>query len=91
MDLEILKNKIEKMSKTHHIEILKILKMNSNIKLNENKSGVYVNLSFLPQESIKEIEEYLNYIQDQESSLFTLENQKEEFKNTFFTQNYSST
>ena len=91
MDLEILKNKIEKMSKTHHIEILKILKMNSNIKLNENKSGVYVNLSFLPQESIKEIEKYLNYIQDQESSLFTLENQKEEFKNTFFTQNYSST
>jgi hypothetical protein len=90
MDLEILKNKIEKMSKTHHIEILKILKMNSNIKLNENKSGVYVNLSFLPQESIKEIEKYLNYIQDQESSLFTLENQKEEFKNTFFTQNYST-
>jgi hypothetical protein len=26
MDLEILKTKIEKMSKNHHIEILKILK-----------------------------------------------------------------
>ena len=84
MDLEIMKNKIEKMSKKHHIEILKILKMNANVKLNENKSGVFVNLSFLPQDSIREIQNYLNYIQDQESSLVFLENQMEEFKTTFF-------
>lgn len=84
MDLEIMKNKIEKMSKKHHIEILKILKMNANVKLNENKSGVFVNLSFLPHDTIDEIQNYLNYIQDQESSLVFLENQKEEFKNIFF-------
>jgi len=84
MDLEILKTKIEKMSKTHHVEILKILKKNGNVKLNENKSGVYVNLSFLPNETLSELENYLNYIEDQEISLITLENQKEEFKNTFF-------
>jgi|UniRef100_A0A6C0EUG0 hypothetical protein len=84
MDLEILKTKIEKMSKNHHIEILKILKKNGNVKLNENKSGVYVNLSFLPNETLSELENYLNYIEDQEISLITLENQKEEFKNTFF-------
>jgi hypothetical protein len=60
--------------------------MNGNVKLNENKSGVYVNLSFLPQDTISEIEKYLNYIQDQESALVFLENQKEEFKNIFFTE-----
>jgi hypothetical protein len=84
MELEILKTKIEKMSKNHHIEILKILKKNGNVKLNENKSGVYVNLSFLPKDLVNELENYLNYIEDQETSLVTLENQKEEFKNTFF-------
>jgi hypothetical protein len=84
MDLEILKTKIEKMSKMHHIEILKILKKNGNVKLNENKSGVYVNLSFLPKDTISELENYLNYIEDQETSLIVLENQKEEFKNSFF-------
>jgi hypothetical protein len=84
MDLENIKTKIEKMGKTHHIEILKILKKNGNVKLNENKSGVYVNLSFLPKDSINDLENYLNYIEDQESSLIRLENQKEEFKNTFF-------
>jgi hypothetical protein len=84
MDLEILKTKIEKMSKMHHIEILKILKKNGNVKLNENKSGVYVNLSFLPKDTISDLENYLNYIEDQEMSLIILENQKEEFKNSFF-------
>jgi hypothetical protein len=72
------------MSKMHHIEILKILKKNGNVKLNENKSGVYVNLSFLPKDTISELEYYLNYIEDQETSLIILENQKEEFKNSFF-------
>jgi hypothetical protein len=79
-----LKTKIEKISKIHHIEILKILKKNGNVKLNENKSGVYVNLSFLPKDTISDLENYLNYIEDQEMSLIILENQKEEFKNSFF-------
>ena len=34
--------------------------------------------------NLDEIQNYLNYIQDQESSLVFLENQKEEFKNIFF-------
>jgi hypothetical protein len=82
--LEALKLKIETMDKSHHIEILKILKKNPSIKLNENKSGVFINLSFLPSESMHEIQEYLNYIQDQELSLKSMESQKESFKNEFF-------
>jgi len=65
-------------------EMHRILKKNGNVKLNENKSGVYVNLSFLPKDTISELEYYLNYIEDQETSLIILENQKEEFKNSFF-------
>jgi hypothetical protein len=82
--LEQMKAKIEGMSKTHHIEILKILKKNSGIKLNENKSGVFINLSFLPNSVLDEIKEYLNYIQDQEVSLSELEVQKDSYKNSFF-------
>jgi len=86
MSLESLKTQIEAMNKTQHIEILKILKSNPLVKLNENKSGVFINLSFLPLETLSEIQEYVHYIQDQESSLRSLEYQKEEFKNTFFTE-----
>jgi hypothetical protein len=84
ISLEDIKSRIEMMSKNHHIEILKILKKNPANKLNENKSGVYINLSFLPEDSINEIMEYLGYINDQESALRSMETQKQEFKNIFF-------
>lgn len=77
-DLEKLKNTIEGMSKTHHIEILKILKKNQNVKLNENKNGVYINITFLPEEIINEISNYVNYIKDQENTLQTMETQKDD-------------
>jgi len=81
--LDNIKNTIESMNKYHQIEILKILDK-SDCKLNENKSGVYINMSFLPEEAIQELEKYIDYIKDQEDSLVTLECQKEEFKNAYF-------
>jgi hypothetical protein len=63
--LEKIKIAIEKMNKIQHIEILKILKTNKTIKINENKNGVYVNLSFLSKHTINELEKYIQYIQDQ--------------------------
>lgn len=85
-DLEKIKIKIENMSKQHQIEILKILKKHQNIKLNENKSGVFINLSFLSKNIIDELNRYINYIEVQENSIRYLENQCEEYKNTFFTE-----
>jgi hypothetical protein len=82
--LEELKSKIEKLNKQHHIEVLKILKKNNTVTLNENKSGVYVNLSLLPEQSIADIFNYVQYIEEQEAALSSLETQKLDFKNTFF-------
>jgi hypothetical protein len=82
--LEDIKRKIESMSKIHQIEILRILKNAPNAKLNENKSGVYVNLTLLPKESIDELLTYVKYTTDQEQTLNSIENQKTEFKNAFF-------
>ena len=79
-----LKDAIEKMTKTQQLDILRILKKNPAIKLNENKSGIFVNISFLPKDAIEEIDKYVKYICDQESELNLLENQKQEFKITFF-------
>ena len=81
--LENLKQTIEKMNKYHQIEILKILSKNLS-KINENKSGCYVNMSFLPKETIDELDNYISYIEDQEETLVTMKYQKEEFKNAFF-------
>jgi len=82
--LDQYKTSIESMSKIHQIEILKVFAKNPLIKLNENKSGVYVNLSFLPQDTITELGQCIKYIQEQENSLNDLEIQKDEFKHNFF-------
>ena len=84
-ELTYIKEKIESMPKTHHVEILRILKKSPNIKLNENKSGVYINLSFLPKDTLAEITKYINYIQVQEYTIQTVESQKDNFKTVFFT------
>jgi hypothetical protein len=85
-DLEKIKLKIENMTKQHQIEILKILKKHHHIKLNENKSGVFINLSFLSNHVIDELIKYIHYIDAQENSIRHIENQCEEYKNTFFTE-----
>lgn len=85
MDLAALKDKIERLSKTNQLEILSILKNANGIKLNENKNGVFVNMSFLPEDTLAEIDKYVKYVYDQETTLNEFENQKQDFKNTFFT------
>lgn len=85
-DLESLRVHIESMSKKHHIEILKIIRNNVSLKINENKNGVFVNLALLPPEVLRHIAEYINYIGEQESDLQQTESKKTEFKNAYFFQ-----
>ena len=77
--LENLKKRIELLESKDHIEILKILS-NHSCKLNENKSGGFINMNFLTDEIINDINNYLQYINDQEERLKTVEYQKEIFK-----------
>ena len=84
--LENLKTKIESMNKKQHIEILKILTQFPNVKLNENKSGVFINLLFLPNETIVELDKYIQYIDEQETNIMSIEAQKNEYKTAYFTE-----
>ena len=84
MDLEAMKTKIESLDKMHQIEVLRIIKKNPTVTLNENKSGIYINLTFLPENLIQELVEFIHYISDQEQILYPMETQKQDFKNIFF-------
>lgn len=88
LKLEEMKHTIENMTKNHQIEILKILKKYSSVKINQNKSGIFINLSFLPESCLEEIHNYLVYVHDQENILLPLECQKNEYKNEFFSENH---
>jgi hypothetical protein len=83
--LENLKERIEVLSKFQQVEVLKILSKNL-CKLNENKSGIFVNMTFLETEVVEELEKYMSYIEDQADTFKTVEYQKEEFKNIILEQ-----
>jgi hypothetical protein len=86
MNLDHIKQSIESFPKKHQIEVLKIIKNSSTTTINENKSGIYINLTFLPENTISQLQKYIEYVKDQESVLTPFESQKQDFKNTFFTQ-----
>ena len=87
MNLEEMKETIERFPKKHQIEVLKIIKQNSNVTINENKSGIYINLTFLSEDAIQTLRKYIDYVKDQENILRPFESQKQTFKNTFFMEN----
>ena len=85
LDLNQMRDSIENMSKFNQVEILRILKNHSNVTLNENKYGVHVNLTELPENIIDELNVYIHYVNTQEIALNQIEQQKETFKNIYFT------
>lgn len=81
-----LRDDIEKLDKNNHLEILKILKKN-NVKFSENKNGSFINLNYVNDSILNEIDNYINYVRNQENIINEFEIQKEEFANKFFIYN----
>ncbi len=82
-ELNYLRESTENMNKFNQIEILRIL-YKKNVMLNENKYGIHVNLSELEDDVLEELFMYIKYVNAQESTLNTIEQQKEDYRNTYF-------
>ena len=83
--LENLRIKIENLDIFHQKEILKIfIKNNDSVTLNENKNGVLVNLTDVPEKIIDELNEYIKYVYTQEKQLEDGEIEKNNIKSSFF-------
>ena len=86
-ELNHIKERIEKLNKFHQVEILKLLKTSDNATLNENKNGIFINMTSLSNKVIVELEKYLEYVDKQETQLDEIEEQKSLLSNTFFKDN----
>jgi signal-transduction protein with cAMP-binding, CBS, and nucleotidyltransferase domain len=84
--LQTLKGRIEKMPIYHQIEILRIFK-ESDILLNENNNGTFINLTELDKSIIDKLDLYISYVNEQETQLNEIENEKDRIQNTFFKDN----
>ncbi len=74
--LESINNKIEKLNKKQHIEILRIITKYDKIQISENKNGTFINMNELTELAIEKIMEYLKYIETKEKELSDIENEK---------------
>jgi len=81
--LKSLKENIEGLTQYHQSEILRIF-CNNKVDINENKNGVFINLSLVDESIIKELENYLSYVNTQESQLNELEKEKQKIVKSFF-------
>jgi len=82
--MSAIRDTIENMTKFNQVEILRILTKYNSVIINENKYGIHINLSELDHSILNEIVTYINYISAQEKALDVIEQQKEDYKNTYF-------
>ena len=81
--LMALKDGIENMPVVHQIEILRILNAKQT-QINENKNGVFVNISKLNNDLLHELYDYMTYVIKQEKQLNEIEEQKQSLTKEFF-------
>jgi hypothetical protein len=84
-ELNYIRETIENMNKFNQIEVLRIFNKHSDVILNENKYGIHINLSELSKDIIDELNVYIKYVNTQEITLNSIEQQKEDYRNTYFT------
>jgi hypothetical protein len=85
LQLEKVQEKIENMNTFHQIEILKIFHNHNNeVTLNENKNGILINLTDVPDYIIDKLYKYISYVENQETQLNNVENEKDTILNNYF-------
>ena len=84
MNLQIIKDRIELMTKQYQLDVARILIKENNVSHNENQNGIFINLSNLSPDIIKKLQQYIGYVDLQESQINNIEQQKDELKDIYF-------
>jgi len=69
-------------NKQYIVSILRILHSRGEV-LNESSNGIYVNLTTIKNETMKEIQKYVNYIMSQEKLFSDRENERQTLSKMF--------
>ncbi len=83
LELLQLRDSIEKLSSSHHIDIFKIIKKH-NISYSENLNGIFINLTELDNDTFINLKGHLEYLKEQEGELEYIETQKKDYEDKYF-------
>jgi hypothetical protein len=81
--LVYMKEKIEAMDTTYHIELANLLKQHG-IPFNKNKNGKFYNISLVSSEVVQAIDEFIKHVELQEQTLVETEQKKDALKDVYF-------
>ncbi len=87
MSINLIKERIENMSKYHQVEVLRLFNNYPSVKTNENNNGTFINLTEQSQDIIQTLEKYINYVDEQQKNLKKIETEKDLIEQNFFSNN----
>ena len=73
----------QSLNKEQQIQILRLFKENK-IPINENKNGVFINLTSMSEDILSKLDTHLQHIISQEQLLKTTEDVKKTYKDNYF-------
>ena len=82
-ELAKMRDTIENLNKEQQIHILRLFKENK-IPINENKNGVFINLTGMSDDILSKLDTHLEHIISQENLLKTTEDVKKTYKDNYF-------
>jgi len=81
--LKKLKDIIEQYDQPQHIDILKIL-MEDSVNITTNLNGSFINLTEVNNQTIKKLQNYINFINIQNIKLTDIETTTKDIESSFF-------
>lgn len=79
-EMEDIVKTINSFTKDEHIEILKILINQDNLKYSENTNGTFISMEQLTTDTISNLKKYINYVLKKEQDIYNIENKINELK-----------
>jgi sugar/nucleoside kinase (ribokinase family) len=72
---------IESFSKEEHVHLLKIIMEKDSAAVSENSNGTFVQMDEVSQETIQQMNKYIDYVLLKECDIKAIEETKERLKN----------
>lgn len=86
MDHDILvhmKERIEAMNSTHHVELAALLSAH-NVPFNQNNNGKFYNISLVTPDIVSILDNFIKHVDLQEENLVKIEREKDALKDSYF-------
>ena len=87
-ELKELCQKLEEMSKINQVEALRIFHKHNKEMINENKYGIHINVTDVENHVLKEIEEFIEYVSNQEKNLNDMEELQQDIQTKYINKSY---